>query len=325
MDDTHPPETPSGYSINRIVFIGFIFIVGVVFWYLYDLGIFFTPRFDGEKTIIVGAGETAEQTGRNLQREGIIRSVGDFLLYLKITGHDTSIKPGVYVFREPISVPKIVARIAGDTREIDVTLIEGMTNNEMAIILERAGLFSKKSFLAAAEGKEGYLFPDTYRIFQNATPESFVDRLSKQFDNKISQLLGGISRQNKSVGDIVVMASLIEKEASGDTDRAIISGILWKRIEKNIPLQVDATLSYLTGKSSEELTTEDLKIDSLYNTYRNKGLPKAPIGNPGLKALEAAVYPKASPYLFYLHDKNGVVHFARTFEEHKQNKTRYLK
>ncbi len=110
----------------------------------------------------------------------------------------------------------------------------------------------------------------------------------------------------------------------GDSDRAIVSGILWNRLNKGMPLQVDATLGYVTGKSSSELTVNDLKSDSLYNTYTHKGLPPGPISNPGIAAIGAAIHPDISPYLYYLHDKNGVIHFARTFAEHKQNIAKYL-
>lgn len=319
------PEIVPKYPVGRVILIGFALICLAVVWYLYDLGIISPPKINGVKMIVVEVGETAEQTGQRLLREGIIRNVGDFLLYLKITGHDTAIKPGIYVFRDPISVPRIVMLIAGNTHEIDITLVEGWTNGEMAEALERVGLFSKEEFLAAAEGKEGYLFPDTYRVFENATPESFVDRMNKRFGEKIAPLTDDIVSSRRPLSDVVVMASLIEKESSGDSDRTLISGILWKRLEKGMPLQADATLSYLTGRASKDLTQSDLKIDSLYNTYRYKGLPKGPIGNPGFKALDAAVHPQVSPYLFYLHDEKGVAHFARTFEEHKKNKIRYLR
>jgi len=120
------------------------------------------------------------------------------------------------------------------------------------------------------------------------------------------------------------MASIIEKESLNGDERQIVSGILWKRISLGMPLQVDATFLYINGKASAELTKDDLNIDSPYNTYRNKGLPPGPINNPGLDAIVAALYPKDSPYLYYLHDKKGKVHYAKTFNEHVANKRKYL-
>ncbi len=131
--------------------------------------------------------------------------------------------------------------------------------------------------------------------------------MSENFNKKISSILPEISKMEKSTGrteqDILIMASLVERESKGDIDRAVISGILWKRIKLGMPLQVDAALE----------------------TYKIKGLPKKPIANPGLEAIRAALYPKNSPYLYYLHDKNSVIHYARTFTEHRQNILKYLK
>jgi len=116
---------------------------------------------------------------------------------------------------------------------------------------------------------------------------------------------------------------LIEKEVPDSDDRKIVSGILWKRLELGMALQVDAVFPYITGK--QKVLLEDLKIDSLYNTYLHKGLPPGPISNPGLDAIDAARNPKESPYLYYLSGNDGKTHFAKTFSEHLRNKEKYLK
>lgn len=134
-----------------------------------------------------------------------------------------------------------------------------------------------------------------------------------------------IERQGKNLEEIIIMASIIEKEMSSPEDGRIISGILWKRIEAGMGLQADATLTYLTGKPSLKLTEEDLAIDSPYNTYKYRGLPTGPISNPGLNAIKAAIYPEESSYWYYLHDSESQPHYARAFEEHIENKLRYLK
>lgn len=125
--------------------------------------------------------------------------------------------------------------------------------------------------------------------------------------------------------EIIIMASLLEKEAKTEQDRKIISGILWKRLDVGMPLQVDASLNYINGKTSAEMTQKDLNQDSPYNTYKYKGLPLTPICNPGLDAISVALNPISSPYWYYLSDKNGIIHFAKTFEEHKENKFKYLR
>jgi UPF0755 protein len=149
--------------------------------------------------------------------------------------------------------------------------------------------------------------------------------MKNNFESKMKEFLPEIARQKKFLRDIVIMASIIEKEVHNTEDRGLVSGILWKRIKEGIGLQVDASLTYLLGKTSAELTSTDLKIDSPYNTYKYKDLPRGPISNPGKEAIFAALFPVISPYLFYLSDKDGVTRYARNFEEHKENKLRYLR
>jgi UPF0755 protein len=161
-------------------------------------------------------------------------------------------------------------------------------------------------------------------FFKYYTEVDVIKILKDNFNKKIDNLSNKIKSSGKTLKDIVIMASIIEKESNGDDDRVAISSILWKRIENKMPLQVDATFLFLIGKESSELTRADLGLKSPYNTYINKGLPPGPISNPGIETLTAAMSPVKTQYLFYLHDKDGVVHYAKTFEEHKKNKQKYL-
>ena len=172
---------------------------------------------------------------------------------------------------------------------------------------------------------EGFLFPDTYRIYKNATPEDIIKKMLNNFDQKLTpELRQEIKKQNKTIFEIVTMASIIEKEVPLDKDRMIVSGIFWKRIESGMPLQADSTLNYFTGHKSRALSSEELKIDSFYNTYLYPDLPPTPIGNPGLSALRAAIYPEESPYWFFLSKEDGETIFSRTLEEHNRNKVESL-
>ena len=204
-----------------------------------------------------------------------------------------------------------------EPEEVLITIPEGYTVRQMGELFEKVGLFLKEEFLVLAQKEEGYLFPDTYRFFRKTTPEKVIEKMKKNFEEKIKDL--SVNR------DTIIMASIIEKEIHDTEDRKVVSGILWRRIKEEIGLQVDASLNYVLGKTSAELTADDLKIDSPYNTYKYRGLPVGPIANPGLDAILAAINPTESPYLFYLSDKDGVTHFARNFEEHKANKLRYLR
>jgi UPF0755 protein len=149
---------------------------------------------------------------------------------------------------------------------------------------------------------QGYLFPDTYKFFPTPLPTDVITALKNNYAEKVGPLEAAIVASGHSEHDIIVMASLIEKEAKGSTDSPVIAGILWKRIANGMDLQVDADPW----------------------TYSNKGLPVAPVDNPGLVAINAAIHPTASPYLYYLHDASGNVHYASTFAQHQANIKKYL-
>lgn len=185
----------------------------------------------------------------------------------------------------------------------------------------------------APSGLEGYLFPDTYRVYKNASAEDIIIKMLKNFERKISpELQLEIARQKKSVFEIITMASMIEKEVVSDEDRILVSGILWKRLELGIGLNVDATIVFAKIQNSklkvnnfDKISIEDTKIESPYNTYKYRGLPFGPISNPGLSAIMAAIYPKKSDYLYYLSKPDGTTVFSRTLEEHNIAKAKYLK
>ncbi|HEY4521955.1 MAG TPA: endolytic transglycosylase MltG [Candidatus Paceibacterota bacterium] len=224
-----------------------------------------------------------------------------------------------FIFLRPSS-PSVV-----ESNEIVITIPEGYTVAQMGELFEKSRLFSKEEFEKVAKNDEGFLFPDTYKFFKNTTPKKVVEKMKNNFNTKVAEFLPEIERQKKSLRDIIIMASIIEREVHNMDDRGLVSGILWKRIQKGIGLQVDASLTYILGKTSAELTADDLKIDSPYNTYKYRGLPKGPISNPGKEAIFAAVFPVSSSYLFYLSDKDGITHYAVDFEGHKLNKLRYLR
>ncbi|KKU69657.1 MAG: Aminodeoxychorismate lyase [Parcubacteria group bacterium GW2011_GWA2_47_21] len=208
---------------------------------------------------------------------------------------------------------------------VAVTIPEGFNVYQIASTLQAAGIVPREEFLKEAIGEEGFLFPDTYEFFKDSKPKVIISKMKKNFEEKTAIFTEDIEKQKKDTRDIIIMASLLEEEAALEKDRKLISGILWKRITLGMLLQVDAALTYATGRSSRKLTDDDLALDDPYNTYKYKGLPAGPISNPGIGATEAAINPTSSPYLYYLSDSRGVIHYAKTFEEHKLNKIRYLR
>lgn len=238
--------------------------------------------------------------------------------------------------------------------EHTIRLLEGWSINDMANYFENEDIFKRDDFISATklesyeddlisrfsflEDKpeevdlQGYLYPDTYRIFTDASANSVVLRMLENFDNKLTaEMREEIENQGKSIYEILTMASLIEKEApinyqTGDNyDAKMISGIFWQRIENRQALQSCATLAYILGENKERYSQADTRIESPYNTYLNPGLPPGPITNPGILAIEAAIYPESNQYNYFL-TPSGTrdVIYSRTHNEHVLNKDKYL-
>lgn len=263
-----------------------------------------------------------------LEDEGLIHSSTVFRVIARITGTDEEMHAGKYLFTRPIGLVEVLYRVhngISGIETISVTFPEGITVREMADILEEKFPYMDTAlFLEEANAYEGYLFPDTYELYPDTTPKEIIDRMQVRFDEVWTEVEAsnprGIAQE-----DAVIMASLLEKETKVGPDRAIASGILWSRIDIGMALQVDAVFGYIKGISTYHPSGDDLLIDSPYNTYENRGLPPGPIGNPGKDALEAALNPTETAYLYYLTGNDGAMYYAETFEEHKANKEAYLR
>jgi UPF0755 protein len=295
--------------------------------------IFFSAPKDFPKNeiITVEKGRSVLAVGELLKSEHVIRSKTLFVIVSKMLGAERDIKSGDYYFKKPANLIKIAISLRDGTSDMErvlVTIPEGSTNKEIAQIFSgnKSLLgFNQQKFLEIAKDKEGYLFPDSYFFISSTGAEEIVAKLNQQFEKNILSLGEKISQGGHTLKEIITMASIVEKEVRSLEEKKIVAGILWKRIEKGMPLQVDATLHYLLDKTSEQLTLDDLKMDSPYNTYNRKGLPPGPIGNPGMDSIVATLEPAASPFYFYLTGNDGKTYFARTFEDHKKNKEKYLK
>jgi UPF0755 protein len=279
-------------------------------------------------TVTVSDGEALSQVSAMLEKEGVIRSA----LWLKgivlVMGESTHILAGKYYFsgnENFLTVARMITEGDFGLVPIVVTIPEGATVADIAWLLNRRiPDFDERRFLTLAAPLEGYLFPDTYFLQPMLSEEEIIRRMNENFFQRIETVSDLIAASGKSIDDIIIMASILEKEARTMETRRTISGILWRRIDMDIPLQVDAVFRYINGKNTFQLTLTDLNIDSPYNTYRYKGLPKGPIANPGLASIEAAVTPIQSDYLFFLSDMDGNMHYSVTYDEHKEKKVLYL-
>jgi len=291
-------------KIKKIAFCAIGLIVLILLFYFFFLS---SPRnFPAGTMVEIEPGMTLRGVSLKLKNEHIIRSRIAFEAFVIIFGGEKRIVSANYYFKNKLSVYKVVRRIARGEHEmapISVTIPEGFDVNQIGdVFVGELANFNKSKFLLEAEKLEGYLFPDTYFFSTTDNEENVIKSMSKNFEKKIAPFLPEIISSGKNEKDIIVMASIIEREANGDADRDIISGILWKRISINMPLQVDAAME----------------------TYEKRGLPENPIANPGLLSIKASIHPQSSPYLYYLHGKNGNIHYAKSFSEHIKNKLKYL-
>jgi UPF0755 protein len=286
------------------------------------------PTFPIGTIFEIPDGATLRETAQILEKRGIIRSSFALRAYIALVKDNHLIISGFYLLPEKESLSMIAERIVvGEYRinRVKILIPEGFDVWSLTKTLTSAmPTFDGEKFLSIAKKEEGYLFPDTYFFFTIVTPEEVVAKMRENFYEKTKPITGKIAASGRSLSDIVIMASIIERETATPADRRIVSGILWKRIKLKMPLQVDAAFSYVNGKSTYDLTLNDLQIDSRYNTYKYRGLPPGPIANPGLDTILAALEPTETPYLYYLSAKDGTMHYAKNFEEHKKNKLKYL-
>lgn len=300
----------------------------------------------------VKPGDSLKDIAGGLERRGLISSSAFFRAYVFLKGFGNSLQAGCYELSASMSMSDILSKFTlGDTVKVRVTIPEGFNLSQVESVLDAelngpghcgddcgkkivlSDLLARDyeerfGFLRGAPGGatlEGFLFPDTYRFDAGDGREDAVSEMLKNFERKVTPgLVEEMQKRDKSVYEIVTMASIIEKEV-GSADKGRVSGILWNRLRLNMPLQADATLAYITGKRSTKFYISETKIDSPYNTYLYRGLPKGPICNPGIESIVAAVYPEKNNYLFYLSTPRGQTVYSRTFQEHIVAKNRYLK
>ncbi len=269
-----------------------------------------------KKIFSIEKGEGIFEIAKKLEKEKIIKNRFLFLGYAILKGKHRKILAGKYELNSSMTIPQILEKfVKGETAKIKVTIPEGFTIKEI----------EEKLKVDLPEELEGYLFPDTYYFSIDYTSKDVIKAMKENFDKKIAPYLPEIERQGKSLREVIILASLVEKEVKTKEEKEIVAGILWKRLKAKIPLQVDATITYITGKKTTKIPLEDLQIDSPYNTYKYLGLPPGPICNPGLESILAVIYPKETDYWYYLTTPEGKAIFSKTFLEHQIAKEKYLK
>jgi len=306
----------------------------------------YQPKSGSAQKVIfkIDKGDGIQKVADKLKDAGIIDNKLSFKWY-SLIAQKRKIVAGEHPLSKNMSIVAVLDELNSSrnlSKEKTITIIEGWTIVDMANYLDKQAIVSSSDFINAVKLKnwknkydflkdvkgdtvEGFLFPDTYRIFEDATADDIVVKMLDNFDHKFSaSMRNDALSQNKSIFEIVTMASIIEREAKFAQDRKMVSDIFWKRIDIGMGLQSDATVNYVTKKSSLRPSGADLETDSPYNTYKYRGLTPGPISSPGLSSISAALYPIKNDYYYFLTDEGGHAVFAKTFEQHKLNIAKYL-
>ncbi len=283
----------------------------------------------------VQKGTSLKSISEILYERELIRDSLAFQLFIKWNNLDTKLQAGEYIIQRNLTFSEVAEVLQhGKSSEIKVTIPEGSTIQQIDTILAKKSLIEKGEFLNCASfceldftisNLEGFLFPSTYFVNPKTfVIKNFIQRLHREFQKKIKSFRDDIASSGRTLNEVIIVASMIEREAANDFEMPEIADIIWKRLDNNVHLGIDATTRYEKNDWKSPLYSEDFEKDSPYNTRKRRGLPPTAISNPGLAALNAAVHPKENPYWYYLHDRNGQVHFAETLEEHNRYKRQYL-
>lgn len=357
MSDQDPRQSPrtrprSGARTVAVIVIVLIVVAGVssigasVAWGL------FGAQAGDDVIVEIAPGDDLRTVSANLAGQGLIPNALLLNLYGRLNGYDSRLQAGRYLISAsmaPVDVLRTIVEGNAIFDTVTVTIPEGWTIGQIAARLETDGLFTRDEFVRAAvvgpayrrfeflqelpDGTtlEGYLFPDTYRVLSESTPEELVTLMLGQFGDRVMAVMPNESTGSdnlagplRNLHDVVTLASIVQREAGNVEEMPLIAGVFWNRLRIRMPLESDATVNYFLGTSRRQPTHADTAVANPYNTYRNYGLPPGPIGNPGLAAISATLHPASHDYLFFLHPLGGDVVMSRTYEEHLRNKARFL-
>lgn len=296
-----------------------------------------------QKEIIIAKGSSLKTIAKTLEKENVIKNSLVFEIYCKLNKTAAKMKAGKYQLSNAMTVAEIVDKIASGKALISTvhfTIPEGFNLEQIIARISETGVVDKDDILSALSSTtfdydfvkeipdrekklEGYLFPDTYEVYKDATAEEFIDKMLRQFDAVFTDAYKSRAKElNMTVDQVITLASIIEREAKHEDERKTISAVFHNRLKKGMMLQSCATVQYLLKEQKEVLTYKDLEIDSPYNTYKNAGLPPGPIASPGRMSIEAALYPEDVDYLYFVATEDGSHVFTKTYNEHlnAQNK-----
>ncbi len=295
------------------------------------------PNSDMETRVSVSIprGTSLQGISEVLYDYELIRDPWVFRLFVKKQGLANKLQAGDYVIQKNLTFAEITEILqSAKSEEIRVTIPEGSTIKQIDEILTKKSLIEKGEFTKCTSfcnlgfsisNLEGFLFPSTYFVDpKNFSEKKFIQRLYREFEKQIEPFQKDILESGRTLNEIIIIASMVEREANSDAEMAKVSDVIWKRLDARMHLGIDATTRYELNDWKRGLLTEDFQSDSPYNTRRKIGLPPTAISNPGLPAIKAAIFPEKTEYWYYLHDRKGQVHFSKDLEEHNRYKAQYL-
>ena len=325
------------FILFAVIFIFLILIpVSVNKYYNYLLEAVSTD--DKTQIFVIRPGEPTAEIAQKLEKANLVKNALAFRLLVSQMGIAKNMQAGDFRLSANMSSREIAELLTHGAIDVWVTLPEGLRVEEQAQIIENnlnfganeSFAFDKNEYIKIA--KEGYMFPDTYLIPKDATAADVAAKLEETFSAKVDEdFLEEGGKNNLSTDDVVILASLLEREAKTNEEKPIIAGILLNRLEAGMPFQVDATVQYAKGYDTAQntwwptVTVDDYQsVKSVYNTYLFVGLPPGPIANPGLESIKATANPAQTSFFYYMHDREGKIHYAQTDDEHQRNIEMYL-
>ncbi len=302
------------------IFVTVLLILSVTFFSL----VFFKSKNIKETEVFIPKGSSPFKIAKILKDNGIISYPKIFLGITKTFGYSKKLQAGLYDFNTGDSLYKVICKLKnGENKNIKVTIPEGFTLKQIAHTLEEKNICSGEKFLNIANERklEGYLFPNTYFLPPQMDENDVVKTMNNEFNKYWTREKEDRLKQiNMSKKDVIILASIVEREAVADEERAVIAGVFLNRLKKRMRLESCATVLYAMGQIKERLTYDDLEFKSPYNTYRHFGLPPGPICNPGAKAVDAVLYHAVTNSLYFVSKGNGTHFFAESLEDHIRNK-----
>lgn len=321
-------------------------------WLLTSLGVFFLLLIAGvggvwflsqpvdrqsvePVAVVVPPGSSGKKIGSLLKEKNLIRSGTIFQFFVWKDGLLKKLQAGTFMLQRSMSTAQVAQELTQGTNDVWVTIPEGLRAEEIGALLEeKLEGFNRteEAYQEECVAYEGFLFPETYLLPRLYTATQACRLLRQEYGRQVPmELREAIHQAGKTEEEVITLASIVQREAKRPADMKIVAGILWKRVEIGMPLQVDATLQYIRGYDEKQQkwwpvpAADDKLLNSPYNTYQNPGLPPGPISNPGIDAIMAAIYPEESPYLFYISNSDGSrMYYAETFDEHRQNIVKFL-